>query len=185
MKNVSDVTRPARPVSQSMSTCYIPYATLSNPTGDTCDCPNGYVPDPSPIINCVSCSPKAVPTALAPGQAIAWIAKIWSCCHQCRFLLQPAPTPRSQRPLLLPSEGSCPDCNPFSDITDIRGLHPTSKQCYEVLKAQWPAVIQWYGKLFPHFTPPYTTTDPEVYALKIVLWLWIIHFSASVLSYNS
>jgi len=99
--------------------------------------------------------------------------------------LPPTTCPYAEKPTASFATFSAPDCNPFSDITDIRGLHPTSKQCYEVLKAQWPAVIQWYGKLFPHFTPPYTTTDPEVYALKIVLWLWIIHFSASVLSYNS
>ena len=81
-------------------------------------------------------------------------------------------------------------CEPLTRLmgtvtTDTSGVHPTLIQCYDLLKADWPSVTSWFSQLFYDFTPPYDATDSEVYQLKTVLWLWILRFGYSELSYDS
>ena len=64
--------------------------------------------------------------------------------------------------------------------SDTGGLHPTLAQCYQLLQAQWFYVTNWLADIFPHFTPP-AATATEVYAVKTVLWLWILQFGPSEL----
>jgi len=81
-------------------------------------------------------------------------------------------------------------CNPLKVVTgaiaaDSSGLHPTLGQCYELLGIQWPFVTSWYNHFFPHFTPPTTASETEVYALKTVLWLWVLRFDPSTITYDA
>ena len=76
------------------------------------------------------------------------------------------------------------DCTPnpiefvIGTITDEEtGLaRPTTGQCYELLKAQWPFITYWFRTLFPDFVGPADATDADILAIKSVLYLWIQHF---------
>ena len=59
---------------------------------------------------------------------------------------------------------------------DISGLHSTLDQCFQLLKLQWPYVINWFGQIFPNFTPPLGATDSEKSMLKSTLMLWILQY---------
>jgi hypothetical protein len=79
-------------------------------------------------------------------------------------------------------------CDPLSVavtgtvVSDTDGLHPTLKQCYELLLAEWSYVKYWFETIFVDFTPPDEVTETEEYDLKTVLRLWILQFGGSVLT---
>jgi hypothetical protein len=58
-------------------------------------------------------------------------------------------------------------------------LQPTEEECYELLRVQWPFITDWFGMIFPNFSPPATATTDEKYATEMGLRFWILRFGGS------
>lgn len=64
-------------------------------------------------------------------------------------------------------------CDPLTPMLgdlhpDSDGLHPTTDQCFKLLKAEWPYVTHWFQDIFPDFTPPNPSSDQEKYIDSVV-----------------
>lgn len=57
----------------------------------------------------------------------------------------------------------------------------TKGQCYELLRAQWPAVSSWFADIFTPFSPPSEASDAQKLQIKTTLQLWILQFGPSEL----
>lgn len=179
--------------STQCTSCAITEATLSNPTGGTCYCGNGYVYQSPATSACAACSSGC--SYCIDSREVT--------CMDSKDLLNFALNLASS--YNLPLEGQVNglicyrrpvpvgDCDPFAAInviieSTVNGLQPTPDQCYELLKADWPSLAFQFGEIFPRFTlpnPSTTATETEVYMMKTVLWLWILQYGSSVMTHDS
>ena len=167
--------------------CANEHATLSNPAGGICYCGVGYVPHSPAVASCVGCYPgcsycvDSSEAACMNSEDSAIFAIILTSSYQLP-LLEEASGLICYRQTATPSLS----CDPYTAATgqitsDASRLHPTLQQCYKLLKATWPVVAFWFPQIWPHFTPPASANEEEVYLLKAVLWLWILEYGPSAL----
>jgi hypothetical protein len=170
------------------TSCKISGATLSNPTGGTCSCEQGYVyksPATSACQPCYSGCTYCVGTtqgACMGSKELAIFATYLASSFSLPLLDQTNGLICYRQPVPGQSCNPLPEAMASSIISDASGLHPTLDQCYRFLRVQWPYITLWFGELFPTFTPPASATETEVYSLKTMLWLWILQFGPAVLS---
>lgn len=145
---------------------------------DACACKAGFLPklSPTPLDVCVNCIETDVQCMTQ---------------EQAEFINHAAET--YSLPCLIESTDhricyfnalSTSGCSP-DPIEEVAGhitdentgtTRPTSAQCYELLKAQWPFIIYWFRTLFPAFVGPADASDAELMAIRSILFLWIQHF---------
>lgn len=159
--------------------CADSHAGLSSHSGiGTCVCKAGFSPkvSPTPWDACVSCVESEV-QCMTQEQAdfINHVADAYSlpCLIEaldhriCYYNALPACdcTPNPMEQII----------GPFTEES-TGTARPTTAQCYELLKAQWPFITYWFRTLFPDFRGPADASDSDILAIKSILYLWIQQF---------
>ena len=172
------------------SSCKYSGATGGSASGGTCNCGAGFVPQEPHTGNCVACY----------SGCIYCVDTSQAACLKSKDLVYFATNLASYNlPLLDQTDGlfcyrqsvANLECNPLSAAvtgpvtSDGSGLHLSPDQCYELLRANWLSIKFWFGRTFTAFNPPATATEAGEYALKTVLWLWVLQFGPSALTYET
>ena len=174
----------ANPTSEGCLTCKVPEASVTKAGGGVCYCGSGYVREFNPTTSCRACAQydcvcsglKGTPCLGPELQDFVTFAAGYGL------------------PLVTPGNGawcfgsSMPvSARQISEVEAVIGpisrdgsgnLQP-SPECYDLLRAQWTFIDDWFKLLFSRFSAPAAATAAEIYNTKGGLRLWIFRFGGS------
>lgn len=167
-------------------TCKVPEATLTKADGGVCYCGTGYVREFSPTVACGVC---------APNDCVCSGLKGTPCLKPEHQEFVTFVSAGYNLPLASPTNGawcfgsSIPaSAREISEVEAVIGpitrdgsgnLQPTQEECFELLRAQWSFISDWFQLLFPNYSPPASATAEEKYATEMGLRIWILRFGGS------
>ena len=180
-----------RCINELIGGCLSCKAAGAKPTkfvGGSCNCGDGYVPQEGVTGSCVPCAgcrfcsgPRAPQCMANRDMAVFGVLTDSNYGLPMSKVANGAVCYGSKLP------SSPKDLRVFEGILGALtsdGPVATDK-CYELLQLQWPSLIYWFNMLIPNFTPPSEATEFQIYSIKTAVWLWVLRFGSTVLSFDS